>query len=62
MFVNVYINNMNKKEIEYQTALDLMFKYKCHDCGCTPKPDQWANDNNCMDCYLNSEEERDDCG
>ena len=53
---------MNKKEIEYQTALDLMFKHKCHDCGCTPKPDQWANDNNCMDCYLNSEEERDDCG
>jgi len=46
---------MNRKEIEYQTALDLMFKYRCKGCGCTPKPDEWADDDNCIDCGTSEE-------
>ena len=43
---------MNNKEIAYQNTLDLMFANKCHDCGCTPKNDEWSNKarNLCIDC------------
>ena len=55
---------MNKKELTYNTALDIVFMNKCHNCGCTPKNDEWSNreKNLCIDCHLDDEEERDDCG
>ena len=51
--VNRIINDsMNNKEITYNTALDIVFMNKCHDCGCTPKNDEWADraKNLCIDC------------
>jgi len=43
---------MNEKELTYNTALDIVFMNKCHDCGCTPKNDEWADraKNLCIDC------------
>jgi len=26
---------MNEKELTYNTALDIVFMNKCHNCGCT---------------------------
>ena len=48
---------MNNKEITYNTALDIVFMNKCHDCGCTPKNDEWAgeNPNICIDCKTDEE-------
>ena len=45
---------MNKKEITYNTALDIVFMNRCHNCGCTPKNDEWSNraKNLCIDCKL----------
>ena len=51
--VNRIINDsMNNKEITYNTALDIVFMNKCHNCGCTPKNDEWSNrtKNLCIDC------------
>ena len=51
--VNRIINDsMNDKEITYNTALDIVFMNRCHDCGCTPKNDEWSNreKNLCIDC------------
>ena len=44
--------SMNEKEIIYQNALDMVFKGKCHYCGCTPKNDEWADCKQtlCIDC------------
>ena len=41
-----------KKELTYNTALDIVFMNRCHDCGCTPKNDEWSNraKNLCIDC------------
>ena len=43
---------MNYKEIAFQETLDLYFCDKCHNCGCTPKYDEWSNreKNLCIDC------------
>ena len=43
---------MNEKEITYNTALDIIFINKCHNCGCIPKPDEWSAQVNgvCIDC------------
>ena len=45
-------DGMNNKEITYNTALDIVFMNKCHNCGCTPKNDEWSNraKNLCIDC------------
>jgi len=51
--VNRIINDsMNEKELTYNTALDIVFINKCHNCGCTPKNDEWSNraKNLCIDC------------
>ena len=51
--VNRIINDsMNEKELTYNTALDIVFMNKCHNCGCTPKNDEWSNraKNLCIDC------------
>jgi len=51
--VNRIINDgMNNKEITYNTALDIVFMNKCHNCGCTPKNDEWSDraKNLCIDC------------
>jgi len=51
--VNRIINDsMNDKEITYNTALDIVFMNRCHDCGCTPKNDEWSDraKNLCIDC------------
>ena len=51
--VNRIINDsMNKKELTYNTALDIVFMNKCHNCGCTPKNDEWSDraKNLCIDC------------
>ena len=51
--VNRIINDsMNNKEITYNTALDIVFMNRCHNCGCTPKNDEWSNraKNLCIDC------------
>ena len=51
--VNRIINDsMNNKEITYNTALDIVFMNRCHDCGCTPKNDEWSDraKNLCIDC------------
>ena len=51
--VNRIINDsMNNKEITYNTALDIVFMNKCHNCGCTPKNDEWSDraKNFCIDC------------
>ena len=51
--VNRIINDsMNKRELTYNTALDIVFMNKCHNCGCTPKNDEWSNraKNLCIDC------------
>jgi len=56
--VNRIINDsMNDKEITYNTALDIVFMNRCHDCGCTPKNDEWAgeNPNVCIDCKTDLE-------
>jgi len=39
--VKVYINNM---ETNF-----------CISCGCMPKPDEWADDSNCIDCGTSEE-------
>ena len=55
--VNRIINDgMNNKEITYNTALDIVFMNKCHNCGCTPKNDEWSNreKNLCIDCQDDS--------
>ena len=51
-------DSMNDKEITYNTALDIVFMNKCHDCGCTPKNDEWSDrtKNICMDCKEDDEE------
>ena len=48
---------MNEKELTYNTALDIVFMNKCHNCGCTPKNDEWSDrtKNLCIDC------KNDDC-
>ena len=48
---------MNEKELTYNTALDIVFMNRCHNCGCTPKNDEWSNraKNLCIDC------QEDDC-
>ena len=38
-----YILYMIDKEITYNTALDIVFMNKCHNCGCTPKNDEWSD-------------------
>jgi len=51
--VNRIINDsMNNKEITYNTALDIVFMNRCHNCGCTPKNDEWSDraKNLCIDC------------
>ena len=51
--VNRIINDsMNEKELTYNTALDIVFMNRSHDCGCTPKNDEWSNraKNLCIDC------------
>ena len=51
--VNRIINDsMNKKELTYNTALDIVFMNRCHNCGCTPKNDEWSDraKNLCIDC------------
>ena len=51
--VNRIINDsMNEKELTYNTALDIVFMNKCHNCGCTPKNDEWSDraKNLCIDC------------
>ena len=56
--VNRIINDsMNNKEITYNTALDIVFMNRCHDCGCTPKNDEWADraKNLCIDCQNDEE-------
>ena len=55
--VNRIINDsMNEKELTYNTALDIVFMNKCHDCGCTPKNDEWSDraKNLCIDCQDDS--------
>jgi len=48
---------MNEKELTYNTALDIVFMNKCHNCGCTPKNDEWSNraKNLCIDCKNDEE-------
>ena len=48
---------MNEKELTYNTALDIVFMNRCHDCGCTPKNDEWADraNNICIDCKNDEE-------
>ena len=51
--VNRIINDsMNERELTYNTALDIVFMNRCHDCGCTPKNDEWSDraKNLCIDC------------
>ena len=50
-------DGMNNKEITYNTALDIVFMNRCHDCGCTPKNDEWADKakNLCIDCQNDEE-------
>ena len=51
--VNRIINDsMNEKELTYNTALDIVFMNRCHNCGCTPKNDEWSDraKNLCIDC------------
>jgi len=53
VIVNRIINDsMNDKEITYNTALDIVFMNRCHECGCTPKNDEWSDraKNLCMNC------------
>ena len=53
LIVNRIVNDsMNEKELTYNTALDIVFMNKCHNCGCTPKNDEWADraKNLCIDC------------
>jgi len=55
--VNRIINDsMNEKELTYNTALDIVFMNRCHDCGCTPKNDEWSDraKNLCIDCQDDS--------
>jgi len=49
-------DGMNEKELTYNTALDIVFMNKCHNCGCTPKNDEWSNraKNLCIDCQDDS--------
>jgi len=49
-------DGMNKKELTYNTALDIVFMNKCHNCGCTPKNDEWSDraKNLCIDCQDDS--------
>jgi len=57
VIVNRIINDsMNDKELTYNTALDIVFMNKCHNCGCTPKNDEWSNraKNLCIDCQDDS--------
>ena len=44
--------SMNEKELTYNTALDIVFMNRCHDCGCTPKNNEWADraKNLCINC------------
>jgi len=56
--VNRIINDsMNNKEITYNTALDIVFMNRCHNCGCTPKKDEWSDraKNLCIDCQNDEE-------
>ena len=56
--VNRIINDsMNEKELTYNTALDIVFMNKCHNCGCTPKNDEWSDraKNLCIDCQDDEE-------
>jgi len=50
-------DGMNEKELTYNTALDIVFINKCHNCGCTPKNDEWSNraKNLCIDCQEDNE-------
>jgi len=57
IIVNRIINDsMKEKELTYNTVLDIVFMNKCHDCGCTPKNDEWSNraKNLCIDCQDDS--------
>ena len=56
--VNRIINDsMNNKEITYNTALDIVFMNRCHNCGCTPKNHEWSDraKNLCIDCQNDEE-------
>ena len=48
---------MNNKELTYNTALDIVFMNRCHNCGCTPKKDEWSDraKNLCIDCQNDEE-------
>ena len=48
---------MNNKEKAYQNTLEKMFENRCHNCGCTPKKDEWSNreKNLCIDCKNDEE-------
>ena len=52
MRVHLEAEHTNEKELTYNTALDIVFMNKCHNCGCTPKNDEWSNraKNLCIDC------------
>ena len=49
-------DGMNERELTYNTALDIVFMNRCHNCGCTPKNDEWSNraKNLCIDCQDDS--------
>jgi len=36
-------DGMNERELTYNTALDIVFMNRCHNCGCTPKNDEWSD-------------------
>ena len=48
---------INERELTYNTALDIVFMNKCHNCGCTPKNDEWSDraKNLCIDCKNDEE-------
>ena len=52
-----YYEIMNNKERTYQNTLNVMFENKCHNCGCTPKNDEWADKAKhlCIDCQDDEE-------
>ena len=50
--VHAEAEHTDEKEIAYHNTLDSMFANRCHDCGCTPKNDEWSDraKNLCIDC------------
>ena len=50
--VHAEAEHTDEKELTYNTALDIVFMNKCHNCGCTPKNDEWSDraKNLCIDC------------